>query len=77
LGAWTGGSLGRARTTRGRLASTYRVLELAVGHDPVRYRDLVADQQSKATPPVPPGTGGHPPRPGPPTSGAALASTLI
>jgi len=53
------------------------VLELAVGHDPVRYRDLVADQQSKATPPVPPGTGGHPPRPGPPTSGAALASTLI
>ena len=47
MGAWTGGSLGRARTTRGRLASTYRVLELAVGHDPVRYRDLVADPQSK------------------------------
>ena len=39
----------------------YRVLELAVGHTPVRYRDLVVDPQPKATPPVPPGTGGHPP----------------
>jgi transposase-like protein len=39
----------------------YRVLELAVGHDPVRYRDLVVDPQPKATRPVPPGTGGHPP----------------
>ena len=39
----------------------YRVLELAVGHDPVRYRDLVVDPRPKATRPVPPGTGGHPP----------------
>ncbi len=39
----------------------YRVLELAVGHTPVRYRDLVVDPQPKATPPVPPGTSGHPP----------------
>jgi len=61
LGTWTGGSLGLARTTRGRLARTYRVLELAVAHDPVRYRDLVVNPQPKAAPPVPPGIRGHPP----------------
>src|SRR6266536_1336111 len=44
----------------------YRLLELAAGHDPVRYRDLIVRQRSKA-PPAPPGTRGHPPsleRPG-------------
>jgi hypothetical protein len=30
----------------------YRVLELAVGHDPARYRDLVATPKPKATPRV-------------------------
>ena len=39
----------------------YRILELAVGHAPVRYRDLVVDPQPKAIRPVPSGTGGHPP----------------
>jgi len=39
----------------------YRVLELAVGHGPVRYRDLVVDPKPKAVRPVPPGSGGHPP----------------
>jgi transposase-like protein len=39
----------------------YRVLELAVGHDPVRYRDLIAHRQTKAKPPAPPGQRGHPP----------------
>jgi hypothetical protein len=39
----------------------YRVLQLAIGHDPVRYRDIVADPQPKKTPPVPPTTRGHPP----------------
>jgi len=39
----------------------YRVLELAVGHDPVRYRDLVAGPKPKAKPPAPPGQRGHPP----------------
>jgi transposase-like protein len=39
----------------------YRVLELAVAHAPVRYRELVADPQSKQTPPSPPGRRGHPP----------------
>jgi transposase-like protein len=44
----------------------YRLLELAAGHDPVRYRDLIVRQRSKAAP-APPGTRGHPPsleRPG-------------
>jgi transposase-like protein len=49
----------RGSTTRGMVF--YRVLELAIRHDPVRYRDLVVDPQPKATQPVPPGTGGHPP----------------
>jgi hypothetical protein len=52
----------------------YRVLQLAVGHDPVRYRDLVADSQSKKTPPTPPGARGHPPsleRPRQPTGPGA------
>lgn len=31
-----------------------RVLELAVAHAPVRYRDLVADPQPNKTPPSPP-----------------------
>ena len=39
----------------------YRVLELAVGHDPVRYRDLVANPQPKPRRPMPPGRWGHPP----------------
>ena len=39
----------------------YRVLELAVGHPPVRYRDLVASPKHKPKPPVPPGDRGHPP----------------
>jgi DNA-directed RNA polymerase subunit RPC12/RpoP/transposase-like protein len=39
----------------------YRLLELAVGHDPVRYRDLVAHPKPKAKPPAPPGQRGHPP----------------
>ena len=39
----------------------YRVLELAVGHEPVRYRDLAADPKPKAKPPAPPGQRGHPP----------------
>ena len=34
----------------------YRLLELAAGHDPVRYHDLFVRQRSKA-PPAPPGTG--------------------
>lgn len=39
----------------------YRVLELAVGHDPVRFRDLVANPQPKKTAPSQPIARGHPP----------------
>lgn len=49
----------RRSTSRGMVF--YRVLQLAVGHPPVRYRDLVVDPQSKAVRPLPPGGGGHPP----------------
>jgi transposase-like protein len=49
----------RRSTSRGMVF--YRVLELAVGHGPVRYRDLVVDPRPKTTRPVSPPTGGHPP----------------
>ncbi len=39
----------------------YRVLELAAGHDPVRYRDLIASRRPRTAPAVPPGKRGHPP----------------
>jgi transposase-like protein len=49
------------RRSRNRGLVFYRVLELAVAHDPVRYRDLVVNPQPKQTPPTPPGTRSHPP----------------
>ena len=49
------------RTARSHGLLFYRVLELAVNHDPVRYRQLVADSKSKKVPPVPPWRRGHPP----------------
>ena len=49
------------RRSRSRGMVFYRVLELAVGHAPVRYEDLVATEQSREVPPVPPLTRGHPP----------------
>lgn len=49
----------RRSSSRGLLF--YRVLELAVGHPPVRYRDLVADPQPKAVVPTAPDKRGHPP----------------
>ena len=49
------------RRSRSRGRVFYRVLELAVAHAPVRYRDLVAHPQPKQTPPSPPGRRGHPP----------------
>lgn len=38
-----------------------RVMQLAVGHDPVRYRDIIAHSAPKKVPPKPPGHRGHPP----------------
>ena len=49
------------RQSRARGMLFYRVLELAVDHAPVRYRELVADPKPKLVPPRPPGGGGHPP----------------
>ena len=49
------------RRSRSRGLVFYRVLELAVGHDPVRYRDLVADRRRKARAPAAPAQRGHPP----------------
>lgn len=49
------------RRSRSRGLIFYRVLELAVGHHPVRYKDLIVDPEPKKAPPVPPGSWGHPP----------------
>jgi len=49
------------RRSRSRGMVLYRVLELAVGHGPVRYRDLIAERRPRAVPPVPPRTHGAPP----------------
>ena len=38
-----------------------RVLQLAIGHDPVRYRQLTKRPRPRPIPPRPPGTTGHPP----------------
>src|SRR3954464_5029221 len=49
------------RRSRSRGMLFYRVLELAVAHQPVRYKDLVMSQSPKAVPPNPPRHRGHPP----------------
>ncbi len=49
------------RTSRSRGLLFYRVLELAVDHAPVRYRELIASQHPRRTPSKPPSTRGHPP----------------
>ena len=49
------------RTSRSRGLVFLRVLQLAVGHDPVRYRQLIKRPRLRSVPPQPPGTTGHPP----------------
>lgn len=50
------------RTSRSRGMVFYRVLELAVGHEPVRYQDMIVTRRPRRQPPTPPQTGGrHPP----------------
>ena len=49
------------RTSRSRGLVFLRVLQLAVGHDPVRYRQLIKRPRPRSVPPQPPGTTGHPP----------------
>ena len=48
------------RRSRSRGMVFYRVLELAVAHKPVRYRELVVKPQPKSRPPLPPRVRGHP-----------------
>jgi transposase-like protein len=49
------------RRSRSRGLLFYRVLELAVAHDPVRYQDLTRKKSPKAMRPTPPRKRGHPP----------------
>ncbi len=49
------------RRSRSRGMVFYRVLELAVAHDPVRYKDLIASRRPRKLPPAPPKARGHPP----------------
>ena len=49
------------RRSRSRGMVFYRLLELAVAHDPVRYQDLIATPRPRAVPPAPPRSRGCPP----------------
>ena len=49
------------RHSRSRGMVFYRVLELAVAHEPVCYKDLVTTQRPRAVSPTPPKARGHPP----------------
>jgi transposase-like protein len=49
------------RTSRSRGMVFYRVLELAVAHQPVRYRDLILHPEPKKNPPAGRAGWGHPP----------------
>ena len=49
------------RRSRSRGLVFYRVLELAAAHDPVRYRDLIANPKPGRQRRPPPGTRGRPP----------------
>lgn len=49
------------RRSRSRGMVFYRVLELAVVHRPLRYKDIVINQRPRAVPPKPPLVSGHPP----------------
>jgi hypothetical protein len=62
------------RRSRSRGLVFYRVLELAAGHDPVRYHDLIASQRPGAAALEPPPTRGHPLSPGRPARTARAGS---
>ncbi len=49
------------RSSRSRGLVFHRVMELAVGHEPVRYSDLIVDQRPKRKPPTGRAGWGHPP----------------
>ena len=49
------------RRSRSRGMLFFRVLELAVAHDPVRYHDLITSRRPRRVPPTPPLVRGRPP----------------
>ena len=49
------------RRSRSRGMVFYRVLELAAGHEPVRYRNITAGNKPRKTSPVPPAKHGDEP----------------
>ena len=49
------------RSSRSRGMVFYRVLELAVAHEPVRYQHRIATTRPRAVPPTPTQARGHPP----------------
>lgn len=49
------------RRSRSRGLVFYRLLELAVGHEPVRYQDLILSKRPRKAPPTPPRARGNPP----------------
>ena len=61
------------RTSRNRGLVFMRLLQLAVGHDPVRYRELIRRPRPRETSPVPPGATGTPAQPRTPPPEQALA----
>ena len=65
------------RVLDARRPGLFGVAALAVGHDPVRYRELIKRPRGRPMPLRPPGTTGHPPsidRPPRITLGDALTS---
>ena len=48
------------RRSRSRGVVFYRLLELAVGHEPMRFQDLIASRRPRKVPPEPPKQRGHP-----------------
>ncbi len=49
------------RTSRSRGLVFHRVMQLAVGHEPLRYADLIVDRRPKRNPPAGRAGWGHPP----------------
>jgi len=64
------------RRSRSRGMVFYRLLELAVAHEPVRYRQLVANPQPKRVPAQTAARRRPPAEPGPSTSRQTLANLL-
>ena len=50
----------RFNRRRSRSMVFYRVLELAVAHEPMRFQDLIASRRPRKLPPEPPKRRGHP-----------------